>query len=864
MKFQFRWLQFIFIAFLILFSSAVAYSDYNARRFDNNLQRYLSDIDPEEANLIIELGSEIYNQQFEGTQASLENLLNKYPVLPLLHKFYAQILYGKNKKQEALDYLTTQIQNHENRLEFINIRAQFLFEKEYYESAKEDFYSLVESGIQEASIYDNLARISMQQIEYQSSLDYFNQALKLDPNNDKTWYTKSTLEYALKKFRQSKLSCEQALRINPTKKENHYFYIEILSRFKNKQDLKNHLLKANKRFPLDLIISDKLINLVYFPEKKYEQAQEILKKLIKKYPDNPQIYFQLGVLFYITDNQKAAIAAYHKTLELKPQHPNAEINLAQSYLILSDIVLAEKALVRAIQKNTRDLFAYEKLTQIYLSYKDTVAAEEVILKGLKINPESVYLIYEYANILKRRGKYENAIVAFEQALKLQKNNIEIIGNLGELYRLTKETEKSEQKFKEALKLNSKIDWIHLFYSDLLSQQKRFDEALNQLDIVLEQSSDNFYAHLKKAYVYYHQKDFAKALEFINNAIELNPKSLNQYVVKGDVLLKLGKFNESVDIFSQVVEASSNGASALSNLAQAQLFTDPEQALKNVNLSIAKANFDIQTLEIKLYLSGEYKEVWNFNKDKTSHDIYEDIIHLRSAEAAKKLNKYPKDHFFYGPLKYLLDLFQDDELMALPEDNHNLHPWFAFYIGNEALEERDYVKANQYFQIALQLLPDNKWIMVKQSLALQGIKQYQLAVDNLIFYLSSNPDSYWAKIRLAINYDYKKDAVKAEKTYLELLKIDAEDAWVLNNLAWLYLTTNDPNILDPEAALKLAIKAVKLNANSENLDTLAEAYFQKKDYKKALKAIVQALDIDRSDQDHFKKQKKKILKAMSKE
>jgi tetratricopeptide (TPR) repeat protein len=864
MKFQFRLIQFVFIAFLILFSSSVAYSDYNSRRFNNTLQIYLSDIDPKEINQITSIGSEIYNKQFESAQEPLENLLKKYPDLPLLHKFYAQILHDKNKKQEALDYLTTQIQVHANRLEFINIRAQFLFEKKYYESAKEDFYTLIEAGIQEASIYENLAKISMQQIDYQSALDHFNQALKLDPDNDKIWFTKSTLEYALKQYRQAKLSCEQALRINPAKKENHYFYLEILSRFKNKQDLKNHLLKADNLFPLDLTISDKLINDIYFPEKKYEQAQEILKKLIRKYPKNPQIYFQLGVLFYVTDNQKSAIAAYHKTLELNPKHPNAEINLAQSYLILNDIVLAEKALARAVKKNTRDLFAYEKLTQIYLSYKDTIAAEEIILKGLKINPRSVYLIYEYANILKRRGKYKNAIVAFEQALKLQKNNIEIIGNLGELYRLTKETEKSEQKFKEALNLNSKVDWIHLFYSDLLSQQKRYGEALNQLSIVLERTSTNFYAHLKKAYIYYRLKDYSKALEIIDTAIELNPKSLNQYVVKGDILMKLGEFEESVEIFSQVVEASSGSASALTNLAQAQLFIAPATALENVNLSIAKANFDIQTLELKLYLSGEYKKIWNFDKDNTSHEIYEDILHLRTGEASQKLNQLPKHHLFYRPLRYLLELIQDEEPITLSEDNHNMHPWYAFYIGNEALDKRNYTKANQYFQTALQLLPNNQWVLVKQSLALQGIKHYQLAVDNLLFYLSSNPDSYWAKIRLAINYDYKKDAVKAEKTYLELLKINSEDAWVLNNLAWLYLTTDNPEIVDPEGALKLALKAVKLNANSENLDTLAEAYFQKKDYKKALKAIVQALDIDRSDQDHFKKQKKKILKMMNKE
>ena len=864
MKFQVRLIPIVLIACSILFFTSTAYSDYNQRRFNNNIQIYLSDIDPQESKIIISLGTDIYHKKFENTQDQLDLLLKKYPELPLLHKYYAEILHGKNKKQEALDYLTSQIQNQNEQLEFINIRGQFLFEKEYFESAKEDFNSLIEAGIQEASIYENLAKISMQQMDYQLALDHFNQALKLSPDNDSIWYTKSTLEYALKQIRQAKISCEQALRINPSKKENHYFYLEILSRFKNKQNLKNHLFKAEKRFPLDLTITSKLISDVLIPEKQYEKAQNILKKLIRKYPDNPLIYFQLGILFYITNNQKSAIAAFHKTLELNPQHPSAEINLAQSYLILKDVVLAEKSLARAIQKNTKDIFAYEKLTQIYLSYKDTIAAEEVILKGLEIKPRSVYLIYEYANILKRRGKYKNAIVVFEQALKLQKNNIEIIGNLAELYRLTKDTEKSEQKFKEALKLNSKVDWIHLFYSDLLSQQKKYEAALNQLDIVLKQTSTNFYAYQKKAYIFYYQKEYVKALEAIDRAIELNPKSLNQYVVKGDILLKLGKYEESVEIFSQVVEASSNSAKALTNLAQAQLFIAPELALKNVNLAIAKSNFDILTLELQLYLSGAYEKIWNFEDDEFSHEIYKDIIHLRTNEASQKLQKRSEPNLFDAPLKFLLDLVQDEDQSNFSGDSSNIHPWYAYYLGNTALDQGNFAEANQYYLIALQLLPDSKWILIKQSLALQGLKQYKSAIDNILIYLEDTPDSYWAKIRLAINYDYQKDAVKAEKIYEELLKTNPKDAWVLNNLAWLYLTTDNPNILDPKAALELALKAVELKANSENLDTLAEAYFQDKNYRKALKAIVQALDNDRSDQDHFKKQKKKILKAMNKE
>ncbi len=60
---------------------------------------------------------------------------------------------------------------------------------------------------------------------------------------------------------------------------------------------------------------------------------------------------------------------------------------------------------------------------------------------------------------------------------------------------------------------------------------------------------------------------------------------------------------------------------------------------------------------------------------------------------------------------------------------------------------------------------------------------------------------------------------------------------------------------------LALKAVSISSSPANLDTLAEAYYQKKEFQKALKTAERALDRDRQGLDDFKKTKKKILKAI---
>jgi tetratricopeptide (TPR) repeat protein len=68
--------------------------------------------------------------------------------------------------------------------------------------------------------------------------------------------------------------------------------------------------------------------------------------------------------------------------------------------------------------------------------------------------------------------------------------------------------------------------------------------------------------------------------------------------------------------------------------------------------------------------------------------------------------------------------------------------------------------------------------------------------------------------------------QAARLSYELVVLYApKDALALNNLAWLYLTCQDPKVRDPKRGLELAKQAVKLNRSSVILDTAAEAYFQ---------------------------------------
>lgn len=102
---------------------------------------------------------------------------------------------------------------------------------------------------------------------------------------------------------------------------------------------------------------------------------------------------------------------------------------------------------------------------------------------------------------------------------------------------------------------------------------------------------------------------------------------------------------------------------------------------------------------------------------------------------------------------------------------------------------------------------------------------------------------------------------AERVLLKGLSLFKNDPEILNTLAWLYATAPQP-FRNPSKAVELAEKATRLSPESAHIwDTLAEAYYSKGLYDKALEAINKAISLNPSPKDYYLKQKEKIEKSM---
>ncbi len=99
----------------------------------------------------------------------------------------------------------------------------------------------------------------------------------------------------------------------------------------------------------------------------------------------------------------------------------------------------------------------------------------------------------------------------------------------------------------------------------------------------------------------------------------------------------------------------------------------------------------------------------------------------------------------------------------------------------------------------------------------------------------------------------------QQAYEASLKLSPENPNVLNNLAWLYATAEDPHFRNPVRALDLAKAAAGLLEEPHILDTLAECYFVNGQYAKALETAQHALRLARENRTYYQEQVEKFRK-----
>jgi len=144
--------------------------------------------------------------------------------------------------------------------------------------------------------------------------------------------------------------------------------------------------------------------------------------------------------------------------------------------------------------------------------------------------------------------------------------------------------------------------------------------------------------------------------------------------------------------------------------------------------------------------------------------------------------------------------------------------------------------------------------------LQGAPREKFAMAILEEKVRAEPQNYlWRQLLGDLHAQGKREA-EAVGRYEQALALAPENSAVLNNFAWLLVTSKDQAVRNPPRGLALARQAVASQEQGYVLDTLATALWVNGLTEQAVAAEMRAMALDPAGRDYYRRQMARFLAA----
>ncbi|MBZ9630421.1 tetratricopeptide repeat protein [Salegentibacter sp. LM13S] len=142
---------------------------------------------------------------------------------------------------------------------------------------------------------------------------------------------------------------------------------------------------------------------VYYRMGNKEKYNELMQEMVKKNPNDPNVYYNLGVTAAELGDNEKAIDYYKKALEIDPEMVNARMNIVVAILAKErDLIEQMNELGMSKEDNKR----YEELEEERKEvYKEAVPYLEKIIEA---DPDNVNAVRTAINIYNQLGEEEKA------------------------------------------------------------------------------------------------------------------------------------------------------------------------------------------------------------------------------------------------------------------------------------------------------------------------------------------------------------------------------------------------------------------------------------------------------------------------
>jgi tetratricopeptide (TPR) repeat protein len=470
-----------------------------------------------------------------------------------------------------------------------------LMEAKKYSEALDYADKKIPTASRDAALWVKIGKANLELGLTEKALASFLVATRLDEKNYDAHLGNAMIYNKLKQYQEAAASAKKALDLNFTQ-EAAWEYARACIALNKSVDAKKALEKVVESDPSN-ITAAKELGLIYYSQKNYPKALELLKQVYLKQKD-PEIAYKIGLV--ITPSESAIVYLKY-TKEKKPGFSEASLELAKLYYKTQNYNLAAEEFETIYNINKSKIGASEfymwatclnkakapmgKTVSIYENYlektgpslsEEALEAHSIIgsykmqnknyqsalenfeiitksTKARKILPEinmNLAICYEAINDSKK------AIFYLEKEISENNANVEAYSKLAELYSKTGQAEKSKTIYEKMLSLNPNNPKTQLAFGNYNLKLKKYQEALRyfQKSYTLERTAEAAQGMAISAFAL-GQMDMAR--DASESALHIDPELWEPRIILSKIYMQEKNYKEAKDIFEFMVRKEPN-------------------------------------------------------------------------------------------------------------------------------------------------------------------------------------------------------------------------------------------------------------------------------------------------------------------
>lgn len=368
-----------------------------------------------------------------------------------------------------------------------------------------------------------LARLLREAGLYSSAEEALFKILELHPALDAAHVELGAVHEARGETAQAMESFRKAVEINPYNIPVRHHIARMLIREDRLEEALAQLQEIQRLSPSDPDAPGK-IGLLYMELERWDEAVDVLRIMVHRFPDNMEGRYNLGVALENAGDPEEALEQFLSIPDSSDRYSDALVHAA--YLLQGMDRLDEAAAavekVIALPKHHPSLFVF--LGSLKEQQGQSAAAMEAMDMGLEAFPGHVDLLFRKGLLLEKQGRRQEAIALIERVVEAEPGHADGLNYLA--YTYAEEgifLEQALEMATAALKLKEE-GYIHDTLGWVLFRLGRLDEASVSLHEAEQALPEDAVVMEHLGELYLSLEDDRKAMEYFRKALELDPEN----------------------------------------------------------------------------------------------------------------------------------------------------------------------------------------------------------------------------------------------------------------------------------------------------------------------------------------------------